>query len=476
MGRPGLKFIHESRHIALYPSLVAMGPRGLACAWYEYGSGERPARSDVWCAAAPDGRSWSRPVNVSRGLSYNNGPSLLWTRDRRFLLAWHSWRPPGRGPFFASSNIANIWCSRSEDGEIWDEPRQAFPGLSDTEYAALSEKPDGTVWMVLLHGPSGRFLLACSKDGRDWQEPGVLPDAVTAGGKFPDLAIDDSGTMYIVYAKRRGLVESIRMISSDDGARWGGEREIMARPGVCLARPKISTDGSGRIWLSAHSNHWGSFRARYEIRLRRGKLKLTFASDKSPGNAYWAVNAVEVVSLDHGWRKSFSFGPVEVEPPAGVQRVDARDCLYDPRRGYGFDRVPEQMVRELGDAITRTVFCSMEPRSFVMDVPSGTYEVTVTVSSWVASRPGLLVTFENADVIGSALPPMENDRCYVARLEDGASVDEIELFSGEAVDNNRPSRVVCRGEEDRVLAWTRFGSDRVGIAVVGIVQDGTMCE
>ena len=94
------------------------------------------------------------PANLSGGLSYNNGPSLIQTPDGGFLVAWHSWRPPGREPFLPDGNIRNIWLATSGEGTSWSEPRMAFPEISRTEYASLARCGD-------------RFSLCCYHVSRD---------------------------------------------------------------------------------------------------------------------------------------------------------------------------------------------------------------------------------------------------------------------------------------------------------------------
>ena len=140
-----------SGNIALYPSL-SINPDGMiAMVWYEYSSRYETKQSDIWFSSMDKNGSWSKPINLSQGVSYNNGPSLTWIHSNNcWRCAWHSWRPPGKEPFIDGGDITNLWCSDISTEGLISIPRLLLPDIFNTEYASLAFA-DSTDMMRVLY-------------------------------------------------------------------------------------------------------------------------------------------------------------------------------------------------------------------------------------------------------------------------------------------------------------------------------------
>lgn len=450
--------ISMSGNIALYPSLAINNVGRLGIAWYEYGSPYETDRSDIWLSLQDTGGMWAEPVNVSGGISYNNGPCLIWEpQGEGWCCAWHSWRSPGKEPFIVDGDVTNIWlCAVSVNGAV-QQSFQAIPGISNTEYASLA--PARGEGAQLLYYDRVRRVQCLAQAGKQTHfSAGIALPASLSTGQFGDLAFGLDGTMWITYVGEGG---GIYLASRTSAGCWSQPYRIDESHNSTLTRPKLSLCSKGAVWVACHSNTWGKRVTRYRVRTAGSQLVMRLESDYSPGNHCWTCNAISVRGA--GGERSFSFGPDVFARSSDVTAVMVEHCLYDQERGYGFDRLPRSQLRKLGDELTRGLFYDDKPATFRVDLPSGEYEVEVAHSSWVAPTSGTSVFFEG-EVLDSQLPPQEHDAVFVLRVEPDSSVQCMIVSTGGDYDENRPSKVVHDVRTNlKHLAWTCYGPQKVEI-------------
>ena len=447
----------SSGQIALYPSLASRGDGFCACAWYEYTSADRPSRSDVWFSER-DGRGvWGNPVNISQGLSYNNGPSLMACGESEFLVAWHSWRPPGRDPFLAGGDVRNIWLSRRRDAQ-WSTAVLAFPELSQTKYASLA-CVHGRFSLACCHRETSRILLSESNDGLSWNAPCAFPCQTGQAG-FPSLAALPDGTLLLAFtlAGHDGIWLSKRTKHDT----WTEPQCVCEMHGEKLGKPKLSVDSRGAMWIACQTEHWGFFERSYRVRSSdQPFVEIEFGTRGGAGNTMWTLNALDFSDASGVPAKSIRFGPEPDRCDPAVTYVSVGDWRYSAARGCGFDAPVEELLRELGSEITRRlVFCS-EQRRLRVDLPSGEYVMKVTNSSWVASRPALELKV-NCAFEEIAPTPGASDRCFFFRCpKDG----EFQLVASTPVhqEHNRPAAVCEVNSDSHLAAWTSFEGEAVQI-------------
>lgn len=452
------KVVSRSGNIALYPALAMSHEGCLGLAWYEYGSPNETDRSDVMFSSRGDAGTWSDPLNVSDGISYNNGPSLIWMNaEQCWRCAWHSWRPPGREPFIPGGDVTNIWLRDIAVTGSVQRPVQALSGTRSTEYASLATLPSGET-RLLYHD---RVLLAqclTSADGNPPFLPGESLPASFDMGAHADIALGPDGSTWVAYAGKSG---GIYLAVRDGAGQWHEPRRVDVTGEASLTRPKLSLCDEGRIWLTCHSNTWGSRKARYRVHTKNAHVSIRLESSAGPGNHCWTCNAITLRGM--GEERQFSFGPDVFDKPANTVAVTAEDSLYDPSRGYGFDRRPRSQLRKLGDDLTRGLFYDDAPAVFRVDTLPGNYEIEVTYSSWIAPSAGTAIAIE-AEVLEADLPAQDRDAVFVICVEKGGEMQSFPVSLGGGLDENRPSRVVHDVRTGaRHLAWTRYGPDRVEI-------------
>ncbi len=441
--------LSRSPHIALYPSLLKGSAGRWSCAWYEYSSATEPAPSDIWIAHSADGNQWGEPIKVSGGVSYNNGPSLQQT-PRGLLLAWHSWRPPGKEPFQLGGDINNIWFSQSADGQKWSAPWMAFPKRKNTEYASLASDAHQGLWLAFFHRDTNEIQLSRSLDqGRTWEEPWVVAPSPS---KTPDLCFHNEH-LYLTYITQGAL----RIARSRDGdaRHWETFFEL---PGA-YQRPKINGLGD-QLYLTTHSTAWGSFRRKWRLQLEENTLKLRIKPSNRAGDQFWALNALQMRGTSG--EENVRFGPA---PESGKEEivVTATSPLYGTagNPSYGFDHPVQEKLRLHGSPITRSLVCADEPRVFSWKKEPGIYELELTYSSWVSPTPA--PDFQlNGKILAEEATTPELEHCLLLELSlQGQLLSETVFPLGAEGNQNRPSKVMGASTAEARVAWTSFGQERV---------------
>ena len=441
-----------SANIALYPALAADTCGRLGLAWYEYGSPHRSDRSDVWFSRADGVGGWEPPSNVSAGVSYNNGPSLIWNSEY-WLCAWHSWRAPGAEPFVPGGDLTNLWCAKISAGG-WISPAQlALSEGINTEYASLNLL-DGERCGLLYHDRVLQTQCLSFGASPPFRLGERLPDAFDVSS-FADFAYG-GGVQWVAFVARSGgiYLTSRRHQSAD----WTPPLRLDPNCEEKFTRPKISLDADGAIWIACHSNTWGQRRATYRVCVE-DSVNVHLEADSTPGNHCWTCNAICIRGAQAD--RIFSFGPDVFAVSSGVVPITVDQCLYEADRGYGFDRQPGSQLRELGDEVTRGLFFDAEPISFRVDVSPGEYEVEVIYSSWIAPAAGTQIRIEG--MLHEVQVQHQRDAIHLMRISVDGAIEHRRLSENVGLDENRPSRVIFDALGNKHLAWTRYGPDRVDV-------------
>ena len=451
--------ISISGNIALYPSL-SINPDGMnAIAWYEYSSRYKTKQSDIWFSSMDENGSWSQPINLSQGASYNNGPSLTWMHSSNcWRCAWHSWRPPGKEPFVEGGDITNLWYSDISTKRLVSTPKLLLHDVLNTEYASLvSAAADGMKVLYYDRLERKQYLATLYKYLPLSFEIESLPREISSG-QHGDIAIDYRGTVWLTFVGHDGC---IYLTSKEKSGEWGQSNSISDNTGSKYMRPKISICPQNKLWITCHTNNWGSKTLRYKVRTTTAQLEIGFDSDKTPGNHCWACNTILI--RDGKNEKLFSFGPDISSSDPYITILTEDDSLFDDSRGFGFDHKPGSQLRKLGDELTRGIFYDDKPAVFRVNVPIGTYEVELGVSSWIAPVSGVEVSF-NAKILDSEQHVKNHDEVYLFQIDTNMKINTYKISSGRNWDENRPSKVIHDTNTDRKsIAWTSYGPENIKI-------------
>ncbi len=445
--------ISQSGNIALYPSLCVARHGVLACCWYEYTSPDRPTRSDIWFSQQVSDGEWSPAINLSGGVSYNNGPALACNGEGQFVAAWHSWRPPGREPFSAEGDRYHIWTVSSGDGKHWTDARLLFEELPQTKYAAVAFSGE-SCFLAFSQQSTKTILTSSSPDGRLWDSPRPLCEKAS---RFPSICCRADGSLLMAFSVpgEKGLWLS----NSREGKKWETPRHILADYDGGVTKPKVSVDSSGAVWLACQTENWGSFRRRFRVSCSRDVLKILFSTGGGAGNGVWTLNAINISRS--GEKKELRFGPAFQQDPSGTIRIGAANWSWQDGRPCGFDGPVEEILRELGDETTRSMVYSDRDRTLGIRIGPGDFDVEIVYSSWVAARPAFQASFD-ADCSEEKSVSPRGDQCLLFRARDGVNFELIAETSPDE-DHSRPSAVCETMPGHYWVAWSSFDGPLVQI-------------
>jgi len=410
------ELLFERKHICLYPSLLTEGSN-CYLSWYEYNSATKPSASQLYLSKKSQYGAWTSPEPLTSGEDYDNGPSLCLDGKNQLLLAWHSWRPPGRGPFIQNS-MRNVWLmSVPLDVKSTGQPFLAFENLPQTSYPAIIRSERGRYIMSMTIEES-KIGISKSVDGRQWSQPNILFE-----GMRSDLIEDAKGIFRLVFERDKFLYVS----SSNDLVKWTKPILICHQQSV---RPKISQI-ENHFYVLWHSDHWGKSQISQKLNHVGGKLKLKLKPGIHAGNHHWAISNIKI---NH-------------------QGMLLRDITFDSEnvKKYFTGHV-EVIERMFGDRLVH----SSAPRILAMDLQKGEYEIVICMESWIASTREMKVAINGRDV---EMRPTEPDQIYYNHSSDFDHWSPpIQITTG-ICDSNRPSKMMSSGNEC-FYVYNDFSGDR----------------
>lgn len=231
--------------------------------------------------SADRGVTWSKPLD----LAYGNSTDREWIVVNATGTLFAQWRDfgntsecPDAGPLGlgggACSPPSGVLLRRSLDGgQTWEAPVRA---TDDNRQGPVAPDP-GSSWMYLpvFDGPNGTVDVARSSDGGlTWADVHAV-EVPQRPFIFPIAAVDDAGTVYLVYATgppgptgtgepldRNLAIPSVYLATSrDHGATWSVPR-LLSTEGVPAVMPWIVAGAPGRVavaWYEAEQS-WPSGR------------------------------------------------------------------------------------------------------------------------------------------------------------------------------------------------------------------------
>lgn len=408
------ELLFRRAHIPLYPSLSRSINR-IGLAWYEYGASDGPAPSRVFFASRTETGSFSSPEPVTGPEDYDNGPFLLET-DAGAVLAWHSWRSPGRGPYTRDAR-RYVWMSQERNGQ-WSLPNLLLGETYESSYPALAGTKD-ELWMTVTLGLSEIVLTRMDASGL-WSP---IPAAAT--GQHSDLYFDQSA-MVMAFDSDKSIY--VGRLSPE-----GFSQAPVRIEGAQGSRPRISRVGN-YYWLVWHSDHWGPKTWTATIEHRGGQLLVEMEPGSDAANRHWAVSRLDLFDS-----QTRNYGGV----------------LGSPSFRGRWNIIPDMHCRVMGE----DVFHAAEKRSLALDLPPGRYRVSLQAESWVGSRISLQATVNGFPLT----PPIQQaDRLFVSRSADLIAWAPPVALTGGEEDCNRPTRIIPLDRE-LFLIYNHFGRDSVDL-------------
>ncbi|MBI4971510.1 MAG: hypothetical protein HZC17_06705 [Candidatus Omnitrophica bacterium] len=431
---------------------------------YDYGSATHPKPSKI-LSSEWNLCSISHPKTVINGDGYNNGPRWL-ALPEGALMGWHSWRKPGVLPF-KNAGSSNVWIANFRSGKANENICMPLKSIKNTSYPAFARSGAGPLWMCFT-GRDGLSLgIAKSTEENKWkvQAKNIFDFPVECA----DICMNTSGDLLLACAGKKDGKWHVFISESNNGRDWSGPKSIFTSD-VKVARPRISRDSKGVVWVVWHSDFWDPCEAEVVCEIKNGRFEETIKTNRTSGNHCWVWNGVVVESLnDPKNRFVFDFRR-NADPRAGkylkgcYRRLLQSDCLYSREKGFGFNKTVEAMCRIKGDGINKEMFYSHEDRKFTCNLPNGKYRVKNYLSSWISSVKDCELNIPSIKKkIKVAQMNKNREQVFISCTNrDGRWSAAIPVpYSG--IESNRPSKVIELSENKYRLFFTGVNKNGINI-------------
>jgi hypothetical protein len=448
--------LFPTKRISLWPSLFINENGRHYLSWYEYNSYYYTSPSDIYCSLSTRDGKFRRKARLTHYPSYDNGPCITKDINGRTFVTWHSWRPPGRGPFIKDS-AENIWMKEGSFKKSWSEARLLFPAIERTSYSSMIQTKEGKYIMALTIEKVG-ILLSQSEDAVIWSKPEFLPFS-GKNNQRADIIQDKNGVFWIFFEGMESTRSVIKFSFSKDLSIWSPPGIVPFTEGA--QRPKASVDLRGRFCLSWYTSHWGSTEFSSHVNHKNELMEIEIEADNTGGNSCWALNYLKITGANI--KKEFDFGSEEIKSNT-AQKVTSKTKLYSRKAGFGFTKKVKDLVRAIGSGVTSDLVYAKGGRCFKVDIPPCNYNVTFVFSSWIASTKKIRVKV-NGSVLINTFNRKDCDKVYGQFSINGHDWFKPILVSGSDVigDRNRPSKIIEQKDIGYWVVYTAFKKSGVNI-------------
>ena len=249
---------------------------------------ERSGRSEIYFAYRPVSGGWGAPALIGgTGSGDRRSPAIVVDALGNATALWSEWR---------NRSYDLYACTRSAGGS-WSAPAlvasQAGHWLRNPDIAAGPAGALVAVWeQVTPDHPEDTILAFATKHvGGAWSAAAEIPGAA---GSAPSLAVDASGTAYLVW---KGISPDIYLSNRPAGGAWTSKETVDDGPAETpVGNPAVAADPAGNVvvvWQDSRSGSgdWGIYSA---LRTTTGLWSDNMRVDDDPGNTNQVMPAVAV--------------------------------------------------------------------------------------------------------------------------------------------------------------------------------------
>jgi lysophospholipase L1-like esterase len=210
----------------------------------------RSSDSDIYFSRRTE-EAWepAQPVSADPGL-WEESPSLAFAPDGTAWVAW---------AVSTAEDEVGILVSRWE-GNTWSTPvpvlgTSALSGRQPT----LAAGPNGDLWLAWIgHDGTDREVYVSHWDGATggavvWSAPQRVGEDDTdplAYDTFPQLAVDDSGEVWLVWVSYEVPTGTEVHASRWDGSTWAPQQQISTTDETPDTAPSLALDVAGNPWVA----------------------------------------------------------------------------------------------------------------------------------------------------------------------------------------------------------------------------------
>jgi hypothetical protein len=196
--------------------------------------------------------TFSNPRNISNTSGSSWHPTIKVDGDDNLDLAWYDYSPGNRDIFFNRS---------TDSGSTWSSPVNISNNSGNSWNQTITVDSAGNLnlaWMDDITGNLDIFFSRSTDDGATWSLPVNISN--NSGDSWdPDIAVDSTGTLYLVWSDFSFVYKQILFSrSTDNGSTWSLPTNISNNSGSSL-NPTISLDSGGNLNLAWSDEIPGNF-------------------------------------------------------------------------------------------------------------------------------------------------------------------------------------------------------------------------
>jgi hypothetical protein len=192
-----------------------------------------------------NGSTWTFPVNISKSPEYAYepyNPAIAVNGIGFISVVWSS--------IPLTSAVTRVFFSHStSQGSSWTWPKNVSQPFGENEncmHADVEVDDLGNIYIVYHHDGKNIMFQRSNNNGNAWSSP--LNIAGTPSLSYrPDMAVDDSGTIHVVwYDYSPGNYDIYYTFSTNNGTNWSPVQNI-SNSSTHSLRPAIVTDSAGNL-------------------------------------------------------------------------------------------------------------------------------------------------------------------------------------------------------------------------------------
>lgn len=236
--------------------------------------------------------------NISNQLGYDEQPAAVFDAAGNLHIAWTH----------AENSVYGILVTRCTPALSCDAPQVFSPGIDPV----LAAAPDGDVHLVWHRPAEDGIMLAVRNSSGSWSAPSKIADTSHDNASYPDLAIDSSGRLHLIYNYGSTIFYKYKA----QGGAWSAaekvnaENEFGSYNGI-----EVTPDGVVHVLFQDYTNA--------ALRYRQRSVSGTWSPSEYVGFQFIAWYQVFDMALDHNGTLQVFYSPSGFD---GDTRWKSRDA------------------------------------------------------------------------------------------------------------------------------------------------------
>ena len=271
-----------------YPAVAVDSSGRIHVAWRDY----TPGNSEIYYKKSGDGgTTWSPDKRLSWTPGDSYAPAIVADPGGNLHVVWDDTTPWKRGIYYRkSTNAGATWSANKR--LTWTAIHSYWPAIAADSFGQIH-----LIWQDDSFGNYDLFYRKSTDGGMTFGARRRL--TYTSGAsQVPDIAVDQSGSIYVVWQDPTpGNAEIFCKKSPDGGNTWGTNRRLSMNAGDSLA-PAIVVDSSDQIHVVWQDKTPGNGEIYYRKSVDGGATwSISRNLTQTTGNSYVPAVAIDPAGL-----------------------------------------------------------------------------------------------------------------------------------------------------------------------------------